>query len=178
MRLYGEIAFRTAYLILRDAAEADDTVQEAFVKAYYALPRFRDGALFRPWLLRIVANEARNRRLAASRRADLALRASAEPSLPTEAPSPEAQALAAEQRRLLLDAVNHLRAEERLTIAYRYFLGLSEPEMAEALGCARGTVKSRLARALGRLRALVTDRTAGPGRAARTSDPHREATGG
>ena len=62
MRRYQEVAFRTAYLVTREAGEAEDAAQEAFVKAYYALARFRTDAPFRPWLLRIVANEARNRR--------------------------------------------------------------------------------------------------------------------
>ena len=58
---YQGIAHRVAWLVTRQAGEAEDAVQEAFVKAYYALPRFRRGAPFRPWLLRIVANEAHNR---------------------------------------------------------------------------------------------------------------------
>ena len=123
------------------------------VKAYFALPRFRTGAPFRPWLLRIVANEARNRRTAAGRRASLALRAAASPG--SDERSPEASALAAEQRTELLAAVNALRDDDRLVVTYRYFFDLSEDEMAAALGCARGTVKSRLSRALGRLRARM-----------------------
>ena len=156
VRRYQEIAFRTAYLITGDAAEAEDVAQDGFVKAYQALGRFRAGAPFRPWLLQIVANEARNRRKTTGRRAALALRAAAaadDRSSGDAAPSPEAAALAGEQRSLLLEAVNGLREEDRLVIAYRFFFDLSEAEMAEALGCARGTVKSRLSRALGRLRA-------------------------
>jgi RNA polymerase sigma-70 factor (ECF subfamily) len=77
---YREVAFRTAYLIARNAADAEDAAQEAFVKAYYALGRFRAGEPFRPWLLRIAANEARNRALCrpaeqlAERLADVAAR--------------------------------------------------------------------------------------------------------
>ena len=156
MQRYQEVAFRTAYLITGVAAEAEDAAQEAFVKAYYALPRFRAGAPFRPWLLQIVANEARNRRKAAGRRAALTLRAAAERPVADPAPSPEAAALAAEQRDALLQALNGLREEDRLIVAYRYFFDLSEAEMAAALGCARGTVKSRLSRALGRLREGLT----------------------
>jgi RNA polymerase sigma-70 factor (ECF subfamily) len=158
VRRHQEIAFRTAYLILADASDAEDAAQEAFVKAYAALPRFRAGAPFRPWLLQIVANEARNRRKAAGRRARLALRAAEDRPPDDAAPSPERAALAAEERAVLLDALNQLRPEDRLTIAYRYFFDLSEAEMAHALGCARGTVKSRLSRSLDRLRALL-----GPG---------------
>ena len=67
---------RTAYVVAPEA-DAADAVQDAFVKAYGALARFRAGAPIRPWLLRIVANEARNRRRSADRRAGLALRAAA-----------------------------------------------------------------------------------------------------
>ena len=148
---------RTAYLVAGTGADADEVAQEAFVKAYYALPRFRAGAPFRPWLLRIVANEARNRRKASRRREGVTLRLQA--SLPAEqaAPSPEEEVLASERRADLLAALNGLREEDRLTVAYRYFLGLSEEEMAAALDCARGTVKSRLSRSLGRLRAVLAE---------------------
>lgn len=153
VRRYSEIAFRTAYLITRDAAEAEDAAQEAFVKAYYALDRFRIEAPLRPWLLRIVANEARNRRTRMSRQASLRLRVTASSQGAGQLlPSPESAALGLEQRQLLLEAIESLREEDRLVIIYRYFLELSEAEIAEALGCARGTVKSRLSRALARLR--------------------------
>jgi RNA polymerase sigma-70 factor (ECF subfamily) len=152
VRQYQDVAFRTAFLITGTAAEAEDAAQEAFVKAWYALGRFRPDAPFRPWLLRIVANEARNRRTAAGRRVNLALRARERDPNGDAAPSPEAVALRSEQRAMLLHAINRLREEDRLVIAYRYFFDLSEAEMATALDCARGTVKSRLSRALGRLR--------------------------
>jgi len=147
------IAFRTAYLITGSAADAEDAVQEAFVKAYRALGRFRQGAPFRPWLLSIVANEARNRRRSAGRRERLALRAAEDPLSGGAVPSPEAALLEVERREELLAAVNELREDDRLAIACRYFLGLSEQETASALGWRRGTVKSRTSRALARLRA-------------------------
>ena len=106
MREHQGIAFRTAYLITGSAADAEESAQDGFVKAYRALGRFRPGAPFRPWVLEIVANEARNRRRSAG-----------------------------------------------LVIGCRYFLELSEEETAAALGIRRGTVKSRLSRALERLRA-------------------------
>jgi RNA polymerase sigma-70 factor, ECF subfamily len=155
VRAYQEVAFRTAYLITGDALEAEDAAQEAFVKAYRSLGRFRTGAPFRPWLLAIVANEARNRRKAIRRRRELALRAAQEGAPETAPTSPEAAILAAERREQLLRVLGGLREEERMVVAYRYFLGLSEEETAAALGCARGTVKSRLSRALGRLREKV-----------------------
>lgn len=146
------VAFRTAYLVLGDAAEAEDATQEGFVKAYYALDRFRPGAPFRPWVLQIVANEARNRRTAARRRLALASRAADRASEAGAAPSPESAALAHERRAAVLAALDGLRDEERLAVACRYFLDLTEAEIAAVLDCPRGTVKSRLSRALGRLR--------------------------
>lgn len=158
MLRYQDLAFRIAFVVLGDTAEAEDAAQEAFIKAYYALPRFHAGAPFRPWLLQIVANQARNRRRAGGRRGALAVRASVEDS-PADggqvAQSPEVVALIEERRQTLLQAVNGLRQEDRVIVAYRYFLDLSEADMASALGCARGTVKSRLSRALGRLREML-----------------------
>jgi RNA polymerase sigma-70 factor (ECF subfamily) len=151
VRRYQDVAVRTAHVISPDG-DADDAVQEAFVKAFAALPRFRRGSPFRPWLLRIVANEARNRRRSAGRRAGLALRAAEDRRPGDAAPSPESAVLAGESRESLIAAVNALRDEDREVIGARYFLDLSESEMAEALGLPRGTVKSRLSRALGRLR--------------------------
>src|SRR5579883_1809624 len=120
VRRYQDAAVRTAYVVTGDGAEAEDVAQEAFVKAYYALHRFQRGAPFRPWLLRIVVNEARNRRKAGGRRAALALRAAEEPTVAD--PSPEDAALAAERRVALLHALNGLRDDDRQIIAYRYFL--------------------------------------------------------
>lgn len=162
VRRYQDVAFRVAYLITGDAEEAKDAAQSAFIKAYYALPRFRPGAPLRPWLLRIVANEARNRRTATGRHPTLALSAAADRPSGDAAPSPEEAAIAGERRHALLAAVDGLREDERLVIAYRYFLDLSEAEMADALEIPRGTVKSRLSRALARVRGRL-DETAGGG---------------
>ena len=78
VRMYQGIAFRTAWLVAGNAADAEEAAQDGFVKAYRALWHFRTGAPFKPWLLRIVTNEARNRRRAAGRRDALVLRASGE----------------------------------------------------------------------------------------------------
>jgi RNA polymerase sigma-70 factor (ECF subfamily) len=155
VREHQELAFRVAFLVTRDEDEAADAAQEGFIKAYYALDRFRPGAPFRPWLLRIVANEAKNRRKSASRRAGLALRA-ADAMLGQSGPSPETAALAEEDRRALFEAIETLRDDERLVVSYRYLLGLSEAETAETLDIPRGTVKSRLSRALAHLRQALT----------------------
>jgi RNA polymerase sigma-70 factor (ECF subfamily) len=159
VRRYQDVAVRTAHLISPET-DAEDAVQDAFVKAYRALAGFRSGSPFRPWLLQIVANEARNRRRSAGRRAGLALRAAEDRPLDDAAPSPESAVLAHERQASLLAAVNALRTEDREVIGARYFLELSEAETAQALGIPRGTVKSRLSRALERLRAELGDQDA------------------
>jgi RNA polymerase sigma factor (sigma-70 family) len=162
VRMHQDLAVRTAYVITGQSADAQDAVQEALVKAYRALGRFREEAPFRPWLLRIVANEAISRRRSSRRQANLAVRA-AEGRPPDDAvPSPEGAALEQERRREVVAAVGRLRPEERLVIAYRYWFDLSEAEMAQALGCPRGTVKSRLSRALVRLRQAMAAAESGP----------------
>ena len=153
---YQGIAFRTAYVITGSVGDAEEAAQDGFVKAFRAIGRFRRGEPFRPWLLRIVANEARNRRRSAGRRAHLVLRAAEQQGSGGAAPSPEDNLLSGERRSELLAAVNELPEEHRLAIACRYFLDLSEEETAAALGVRRGTVKSRLSRAIARLREVAT----------------------
>ncbi len=157
VRQHQDVAFRAAYLVAGDAGEAEEAVQVGFINAYYALDRFRPGAPFRPWLLRIVTNEARNRRRSAGRRARLALHAAGAQLPGDAAPSPETVALGSERQQELLTALEALTERDRLVIAYRYFFDMSEAEMAEALACPAGTVKSRLSRALGKLRAQMTE---------------------
>ena len=130
---HEEIAFRIAYVICGNAADAEEAAQEAFVKAYRALGRFRTGEPLRPWLLAIVANEARNRRRSAGRRTALLLRAAGEGRPSGEAaPSPEAALLAGERRSMLLAAMERLPDRDRTVIACRYLLELSEAETAPA----------------------------------------------
>jgi RNA polymerase sigma-70 factor (ECF subfamily) len=159
VRAHQDVAFRTAMLITRNAADAEDAAQEAMVKAHRALHRFRPGEPWRPWLLAIVANEARNRRRSAGRREGLAARAAA-PDAPVSSatPAPESALLSEERRAELLGALARLREEDRLVLGCRYLLDLSERETAHALGCRPGTVKSRTSRALDRLRAELGSR--------------------
>ncbi|MPZ61512.1 MAG: sigma-70 family RNA polymerase sigma factor [Propionibacteriales bacterium] len=149
---YTAPAHRTAYF-LGAGDDAEDVVQEAFVKAYRALPRYRDGAPFRPWLLRIVANETKNAVRGRGRRERLALRALDAPP----ADDPVLHAVEEERRRALLECMRELAGKDREVVVCRYFVGLSEAETAAALGIARGTVKSRTSRALSRLRTRLED---------------------
>ncbi len=152
---YQQIAFRVAYVITGSPAEAEDAAQDGMVKAFRALSTFRTGAEPRPWLLRIVANEARNRVRSAGRRRQMELRLTEVFRPGDAAPSPEAVAVQADERRRLMALVNQLGEDDRLVIAARYFLHLDGQETAAALGIPEGTVKSRLSRALDRLRARV-----------------------
>jgi RNA polymerase sigma-70 factor (ECF subfamily) len=150
-RRHQTLAFRAAWLITRDAAEAEDAVQDAFLKAHAALSSFRAGAPFRPWLLRIVTNEALNRRRAAGRRAGLAERLGAL-SAPAAEPSPEDAVLAREERAFVIAQLDSLSEPERLVLSYRYLLDLSVAEIAVALECPESTVRTRCSRALAHLR--------------------------
>jgi RNA polymerase sigma factor (sigma-70 family) len=156
VRRYQDVGVATAFLILRDRHDAEDAVQEAFTNAFLALGRFRPDGSFRPWLLRIVANEARTIRGASRRRAEIVTRATND--APTGAtPSAEVRAIAGERREALLRALLELPEADRLVVTYRYFFDLGEAEMAEVLGVARGTIKSRLSRALAHLRPILRD---------------------
>ena len=145
-------------LITRNAADAEDAAQDAFVKAWRALPRFRESRPLRPWLLTIVANEARNRRRSAGRREGIFLRAAGEerPDGGAGGRDPvEGALLARETRSDLLAALGELREEDRLVLGCRFLLDLGEAETAAALGVQPGTEKSRTSRALARLREVV-----------------------
>lgn len=151
---YAELVHRHAPMAVRTAAllgagtEAEDIVQEALVKAFRSLGRYRDGAPFRPWLLRIVANEARNHHRSAVRRG------ARERSVWVPEGMLDPGELVAERERLveLMGAVDALPERLRMVVACRYLLDLDEAETAATLGLPRGTVKSRLHRGLARLR--------------------------
>jgi RNA polymerase sigma factor (sigma-70 family) len=156
VRRYSTIAHRTAVLIA-GPADAEDAVQEAFIRAFYALARFRHESPVKPWLLAIVANAARNKRRASGQQPRLRDRLSDDRALGSvhAVPSAESTALDADERRSLADAVDRLPAKARLVVTCRYLLELSEAETAQVLGWPVGTVKSRLSRALDGLRATL-----------------------
>ncbi|TDD09374.1 RNA polymerase sigma factor [Nonomuraea deserti] len=147
---YSALAHRTA-VMLGAGDEAQDVVQEAFVKAFRHLGSFRRDAPFRPWLLRIVANETHTLTRSRGRRSELALRlgATAETAAPDD---PEGAAVGADRRTRLLAAVRDLPERERQAVVCRYFLQLTEAETAQVLGLPVGTVKSSTHRGLARLR--------------------------
>ena len=148
---HAPMAVRTAVL-LGAGADAEDVVQEALVKAYRSLGGFRPGAPFRPWLLRIVANETRNHHRSAVRRTVREGREQRAAEALTALLDPSDQVADREEKRRLLTQVALLPDRLRAVVTCRYLLELDEQETATVLGVPRGTVKSRLSRGLARLR--------------------------
>jgi RNA polymerase sigma factor (sigma-70 family) len=167
---HQSVAHRTAYL-LGAGDDTPDVVQEAFVKAYLALDRFRVEEPFRPWLLTIVANETRNRWRRTSRHRTVPLSLLGEDASRSPAPSPESVAEDAETSRALRDAVAALPARQREVVVCRYLLDMAEQDTAQVLGIPQGTVKSRLSRGLKALHTALAEPVAAP-----TAD--RERSGG
>jgi RNA polymerase sigma-70 factor (ECF subfamily) len=152
---YEQIAFRVAYLITHEEHEAADAAQDAFLRAYRALPSFKLGQPLRPWLLRIVTNTALNRIQAAQRRERMTERYTRQVVIEHGSLSIEGLAVQREQQQRLIAAVRQLNPDQQALIALRYFLGLPEAEVAAALNVPRGTVKSRLHRTLAKLREII-----------------------
>ncbi len=153
---WQQVAHRTA-LALGAGAEAEDIVQEAFLKAFQNLARFRSGYSFQPWLLQIVANETKNLCRSRYRRQRLEFRLTAlflsDGNIAGE--DPYAAVLRDERERLLWKTLQELPDKYRLVLTCRYLLELSEAETAQVLGWRHGSVKSRTSRALAKLRALL-----------------------
>ena len=144
-------ALRVATVVLGTAGGADDIVQDADVRAWKARSSIDADRSFRAWYLKVVANAARNSRRSRGRRAALELRDAHREARATPA-DPAEQAVSDDERRVVLAALGRLGPDDRLVIALRHFEQLGEAEMAEVLGCPPGTVKSRLSRAMTRLR--------------------------
>jgi len=165
MRRYNQTLYRTARSILKDDAEAEDAVQEAYLLAHRAMGRFRGDAKMSTWLVRIVANEAIGRVRKRSRRAEvIRLDGTTEPN--DDAPEsnmseaspeqPERSALRAETRRLLEAKIDELPDAFRTVFVLRALEELSVEESAVALGIPEATVRSRFFRARGLLREALS----------------------
>ena len=156
VREHQEPIFRLAYLLLGDAHDAEDIAQDTFVRAFHALDTFDLARSLRPWLLTIASNLSRNKMRSLKRYlAALHRTARLEPALLDPAVSLGEQASQQWEANTLWQAVRRLKTNEQEVVYLRYFLDLSETEMASALRIAPGTVKSRLHRALAQLRGLV-----------------------
>jgi RNA polymerase sigma-70 factor (ECF subfamily) len=152
MRLHNRRLYRTARAILRDDAEAQDAVQEAYLRAYRSLRSFRGDAKLSTWLVRITANEALMRR----RRRTLPAPAEADAEmLVDDTADPEADAERSEARRMLQSRIDALPEGYRTVFMLRGVEELSVGETAAALDIPEATVRTRFFRARGLLRAAM-----------------------
>ncbi len=151
----GDLLLRTAYLLVRDRGLAEDLAQESFLAAWQGLGSFRTPTGFRPWLMRILINRVnshgRRRRFFAVPLDGL----SPEEDPPTVGREPAEAVFQDEDRRALGAALMTLPDDSRRLLVLRYYAGLSVPEIARSLDLPEGTVKSRLHRALERMRAVL-----------------------
>jgi RNA polymerase sigma-70 factor (ECF subfamily) len=153
VRPHERVAYRVAVAITGWGADAQEAVQNAHVKAYRSLGRFRRGAAFRPWLLRIVVNEAHNVRRSERRHIRLAVRA-AERREPVAMNADETVA-AREEAETVLSALEQLSDADRLVLGLRYFAQLPDGEAAELAGTSTGAYRVRVLRARNRLKELL-----------------------
>jgi len=159
MRRHNRALFRTARAILRDDAEAEDALQEAYLQAYRAIGNYRSEAKLSTWLARIVANEALMRVRKRARRAEIVpLKPGASETEINEIPddnmdqTPERSAQRSEMRRLLESQIDSLPDDYRVVFVLRAVEEMSVEETAAALGIPQATVRTRLFRARGLLR--------------------------
>jgi RNA polymerase sigma-70 factor (ECF subfamily) len=151
-RTHQQAVFRLCYLLLGDPDDAEDTAQETFVRAWKHLQRFDPTRPLRPWLLSIASNLSSNRRRSAARYLSALMRGFRAEPPPAAVEEKSLQQIEASD---LWRAVQRLHEADQQIIYLRYFLDLSVAETAETLNIAEGTVKSRLSRALEKLRAAM-----------------------
>ena len=170
-REYHLRVFRTAFGILRDQDAAEDVTQQVFVELPQSLARFDERRPLAPWLYRLAVNislDVSRRRRQHPASLDSAL------DVPSPDPGPEDVAEGRERREAIQQAIASLDPRQRAAVVLRYYQGLSEAEMAIALGCRRGTVKSRLHYALHALeKALSRTASFAPG----LEEQHLETSG-
>ena len=163
VRRYHARAGRAAYLIVRDHALAEDVAQGAFVRAYERIGGFDAEMRFGPWFMRIVVNEAVGAARGRERVASYEVADAGGPMdwLADPAAGPHELAEDAEERRRVWAAMAKLPPAQRAAVVQRYYLGMSEAEMAEGAGRPPGTIKSRLHAARGGLSRLLRSQARG-----------------
>ena len=139
---------------VRDAAEVEDVTQEAFIKAYRALPTFRGDSAFYTWLYRIGINTAKNYLLALKRRAPTSTQFDAEEAegfedagLLQEVSTPENELMSKQVVEVVNSSLQQLPEDLRTALTLREIEGLSYEEIADVMNCPIGTVRSRIFRA-------------------------------
>jgi RNA polymerase sigma-70 factor, ECF subfamily len=154
---YQARAFRTAVLISRDAALAEDIVQSSFINAWRKIHQFDASKAFEPWFMKSVVNNAlqalrKNQRFSSL---DNEEENPIEEWLDEKSIAPQEAVEAHEQREMIREALEKLSPEQRAVIVMRYYLEMGEAEMAETLNIPAGTIKWRLHEARRRLRGLL-----------------------
>jgi RNA polymerase sigma-70 factor, ECF subfamily len=174
IRRYEASALRLAYLLTGDRFLAEDIVQDSFLQAYHALPRFQTGRSFLPWFQRIVANTTRMRLRSLRRRREVSLSqlAGGEESdgrkEPLAAPrplaagdaatNPAARAEQSDDRAAIGQALAMLTEKQREAVALRYYFAYSDQEIAEILGCPVNTARHRVYDGLHALERVIRQR--------------------
>ncbi len=159
VRQYQIQALRTAMLITRDKALAEDVVQSAFIRAYQKIEQFDESRPFAPWFMQSVANASvqaskkNQRTLSLSEEIDEGL--TFEDLLESTDGTPAEQLEQKERQELIKSALDKLTPEQRATIVMRYFLDMSEQDMSTALNTPKGTIKWRLHESRKRLRGFL-----------------------
>lgn len=159
---YKRMVYRLAVQITKNHADADDVMQETFIKVYRSIHTFRGHAAFETWLYRIAVNEALNFVKRKERRRECTFETATEAEYEATARyraqlanDPQAQAEKAELRQYVTEAVNSLPLKHRTVVILHEFEGLTHAEIASILNCSEGTVRSRLHYARKKLRTLL-----------------------
>lgn len=159
---YKRMVYRLAVQITKNHADADDVMQETFIKVYRSIHTFRRDAAFETWLYRIAVNEALNFVKRRERRRECTFEAATEAEYEATARyraqlanDPQAHAEKAELRQYVTEAVNSLPLKHRTVVILHEFEGLTHAEIASILNCSEGTVRSRLHYARKKLRTLL-----------------------
>lgn len=159
---YKRMVYRLAMQITKNHADADDVMQETFIKVYRSIRTFRKDAAFETWIYRIAVNEALNFVKRRDRQQVSSLETAAEAAYETQAryraqiaSDPHIQAEKAELRQHVTAAVDSLSPKHRTVVILHEFEGLTHPEIASILNCSEGTVRSRLHYARKKLRTLL-----------------------
>jgi RNA polymerase sigma-70 factor, ECF subfamily len=154
-RLHWPRAYRAAYLVVHDAAAAEDIAQESFLAAIRALDRFDRRRPFGPWLHRITVNRSIDWARARALRGETAMPATGDAGPSADAAASDSREPGAELSESVLEALAALAPEQRAVVVLRHLLGYTPGEIGEILGLPRGTVNSRMRRALDRLRPAI-----------------------
>ncbi len=149
---HRKVLFGTAFLMTRDHGLAEDAVQEALIAMWRHLPSFRAEGSFKAWGTRIVVNEVKQQWR--KKRAPVAPLEEAE-EIGGDPDEAELPAFHREEHARMKEALETLPVEQKETVVLRYYADLPLAEIAKAMGCREGTVKSRLNRALGRLAVIL-----------------------